>query len=403
MSVGSAVAELLSQRARNVDEVRGGGGGQEGIISFSGGFPDPGSLPLAGIAEATARTMATHGQWPLQYGSTFGYEGLLDFLAEKLARHQGVRATRDNLLLTAGASQALGLACDLLVDEGDTILAEAPTWQGAVYHFKRIGATVEGIPLDDDGVRVDLLERTLTELQQRGVKPKCFYSIPTFQNPTGVTTAPERRRRIVELAARYNFAIVEDDAYFDLRFTGEHLPTLYELDGQSGRQVLYLGTFSKILAAGMRLGWVVGDPDVIRRLAMLKVDGGNPFAAHIAHEYSKDGVLDARIDELIAIYRHRRDVILAELAERMPEEVSWTVPEGGFFVWLTLPEGRDAVRMLPQARRRGIDYLPGTAFFCNGGGRQYIRLAYSYVTDEETARGIQILSEVIQEDARHQG
>ena len=402
MTGGTAIADRLSQRARNVTDNRGLGGGREGMISFSFGYPDPAKLPLAGIAEATERAMRSHGQWPLQYGPTFGYEGLLDFLVEKLGRDQRIACGRENLLLTAGGSQALGLLCELLLDPGDTVLSEAPTWLGAVRIFKNLGVRVESVPLDDEGTRVDLLEQKLAELRRQGVTPKFLYVIPNFQNPAGVTTTLERRRRIVELAERHGLPILEDDAYFDLRFAGEHLPTLYSLDG--GRHVLYFGTFSKILAAGMRLGWIVGEPDLIGRLGVLKVDGGtSPFAAHVAYEYCKDGRLEERIEELIAAYRHRRDLMLGELDERMPEGVEWTVPQGGFFIWLTLPEGVDAVRMLPKARERGVDYSPGTAFFYDGTGRQNIRLAFSYVSDEEAARGIRILSELIREDGAARG
>ncbi len=401
MVAGTGVNDLLSQRARNVTGIHGGGG-REGVIFFSAGFPDPASLPYEGIAEATARAMRTHGQWPLQYGPAFGYEGLLDFLIGKLGRDQGIRCTRDNLLLTAGAGQALGLVCDLLLDPGDTILSEQPTWGGAIRDFQNAGVTVETVPLDGEGTRVDVLEEKLAALQRRGVGPKLLYTLPNFQNPVGVTTTLERRRRIVELAERYNLAILEDDAYFDLRFEGEQLPTLYELDG--GRRVFYVGTFSKILAAGMRLGWIVGEPGLIARLAGLKVDGStNPFAAHVAYEFCKDGTLEARVRELIANYRARRDLMLGELLERMPEGVSWSVPEGGFFIWLTLPEGLDAARMLLRARERGVEYLPGRACFFDGDGdgRRHIRLAFSYVSDEEAARGIGILSEVIGEELRH--
>lgn len=399
MSGGTAVEALLSQRARNANDSRVMGRVPEGTISFSGGFPDPTRLPFEEITEATARALRGHGQWPLQYGPTVGFEGLLDFLVEKLGHNQELVCTRQHLLLTAGGSQALALLCDLFLDPGDTILSEAPTWMGAVRAFQNYGVRVASIPLDDQGTRVDVLERTLEELRARGVTPKFFYVIPNFQNPAGLTTTLERRRRIVELTARYGVAILEDDAYFDLRFDGEKLPTLYTLaDGQG---VLYFGTFSKIVAAGMRLGWIVAEPALIARLAALKVDGStNPFAAHVAYEFCKDGRLEARIAELIASYRHRRDVMLGELEERMPEDVTWTTPEGGFFVWLTLPDTVDVTRLLPRARERGVDFSPGPIFFYDGEGRHNLRLSYSWVDDDEMARGIQILADLIHQDAR---
>lgn len=396
MSAATGVDGLLSQRGHNVGESRGLPGAREGVISFSGGFPDPARFPYTEIAEATARTMQTHGQWPLQYGPSMGYEGMLDFLVEKLGKHQGIQCSRENLLLTAGGSQALALLCDLFVDQGDTVLSEAPTWMGAGRIFRNVGAEVESVPLDGEGTRVDALEERLRDLKARGVTPKFFYIIPNFQNPSGVTTTLARRQRIVELAAEYNFAILEDDAYFDLRFAGEKLPTLYTLDG--GRRVFYFGTFSKILAAGMRLGWIVGDPAMIGRMGGLKAEGStNPFAAHVAFEYCKDGRLDARITDLIETYRRRRDLTLGELDERMPEDVTWTVPDGGFFVWVTLPEGVDVQRLLPKAREAGLEFSPGPIFYFDGSGRHQLRLSYSYVEEDQLARGVQLLADLIRE------
>lgn len=399
MSAVEEVQALLSERSRLAGTTGGMSLAREGSVFFSGGFPDPARLPFEDIAAATARAMGSHGQWPLQYGPTFGFEGMLDFLVKKLAAGQGIQCTREHLLLTAGGSQALGLLCDLLLDPGDTILSEAPTWMGAVRTFANYGVEVESVPVDELGTDVDVLAAKLESLRQRGVRPKFLYVIPNFQNPLGLTTTIARRRRVVELAREYGFAILEDDAYFDLRFEGEKLPTLYELDG--GERVLYFGTFSKIIAAGMRLGWIVGSPDLIARLGALKVDGStSPFAAHVAYEYCQDGRLERRVDELISTYRQRRDQLLGELEERMPEDVSWTRPEGGFFVWLTLPEGVDARRMLPKARELGVDYSPGPIFFYDGGGERYMRLSFSYVTPEEMSRGVSILSDLIREESR---
>lgn len=399
MGAGAGVQSLLSVRSRHAGATRGMMLAREGTVFFSGGFPDPSQLPYKDIAAATARVMDSHGQWPLQYGPTFGFEGMLDFLVAKLKKAQGITCDRENILLTAGGSQALGLLCDLLLDPGDTIVSEAPTWMGAVRTFANYGVQVESVPVDEQGTNVDVLEAKLAALRERGVQPKFLYVIPNFQNPLGLTTTLERRRRIVELAREYGLAILEDDAYFDLRFDGVKLPTLYELDG--GERVLYFGTFSKIIAAGMRLGWIVGNANLIARLGALKVDGStSPFAAHVAFEYCQEGRLDRRIDELIQTYRRRRDQLLGELEERMPEDVTWTRPEGGFFVWLTLPEGMDAQRLLPKAKERGVDYSPGSIFFYDGEGARNIRLSFSYVTDDEMRHGVGILSDLIREESR---
>ncbi len=391
----SAIEGLLSRRGRAASGARGG---ERAAISFSGGFPDPASQPRESIIEATARALRGGEEWPLQYGPTFGYDPLRDFLIEKLGRDQAIRCERDNLLLTAGGAQAFRFLCDLFLDPGDTVLSEAPTWLGAVKTLRTALATVEEIPLDEGGVRVDTLEQTLVGLRERGIRPKLFYTIPNFQNPFGATTRLERRRRIIELAEEFGFAIVEDDAYFDLRFAGEKLPTLYELDG--GRHVLYFGTFSKILAAGMRLGWIVGPPGLIGRLGALSDGSLSPFVSHVAYEACKGGALEERVGQLIALYQRRRDVMLGELEERMPEGVSWTVPDGGFFIWVTLPAGVDSVRLLEASRVRGVDFLPGTACFFNGSGRGFLRLAYSHAADEDVARGIGVLANLIAEGIR---
>ena len=401
MLATSIEKRLFSQRAYNIRDDSGKLNISKDLISFSLGMPDGEHMPSEAIGKAVARALQRHGSWPLQYGSPVGFEGLLDALVEKLYKGQGIECQRDNLLLTSGGSQALGLLCELFLDPGDVVLTEIPTYAWAIRTFKCLGAQIEGIPIDEDGLQVQALEQKLADLSRRRITPKLLYIIPNFHNPTGLTTTLQRRRRIIELAQRYQFMILEDDAYYDLRFAGEQLPTLYELAG--GQNIFYMGTFSKILSAGLRLGWIVGSPTAINHLALLKVDGcTSPFAAYTAYEYYQSGALDGRIQQLIGLYRHRCNILLSELAATMPEDIHWTVPAGGFYTWLTLPERNDALRMLPLARRAGIDYLPGTACFHDGSGQQHIRLAYSYVPEADMITGIQRLAQVIQQDASRQ-
>lgn len=371
--------------------------GSDASVRFdlSGGSPDPGSLPVQAVIAATTQALEADGQWALQYGEGPGYAGLVEQLLAKLRWDNGLDLRPEQVVLTAGASQAVGLLCTALIDPGDTIFAEEPTWSGAVRMFATHRANIIGIPMDENGLRLDVLADELADCRERRVQPKLIYTIPTFQNPTGVTLSLARRHELLRLAQEYGLIVVEDDAYFDLRFEGERLPTLYELAG--GSHVAYFGTFSKIVAAGMRIGWLVAEPALIERLSILKVDGGSPFSAYIAHEYCKDGVLEARIQELIDLYRHRRDLMLGELNERMPEGVTWRVPQGGFFIWLDLPEGLDSTRILAACRERGVEFLPGTACFFHGEGRRNIRLSFSYADDEQTVRGMQALCEVISE------
>ena len=388
--------ELFSEAAKRVPPGPPAGRGlSPDRISFSGGSPDPKSMPKKEMAAAAARAMEKNGEWALQYGEATGYRGLIEQLLTKLRRDNGVDVHPENVLITAGASQAIDLVCDALIDPGDVILTEAPTFLGALRLFNAHRATIVGIPMDDQGMQMDALEAKLAELKAAGVRPKFIYVIPTFQNPTGVTTPLDRRLRILELAKEYNVAVLEDDAYFDLRFSGERLPMMVTLD--TAGLVIYTGTFSKIIGAGLRLGWIIGPEPLIHKVSRLKPDGGtSPFASHIVAEYAPDN-LEEHVKELINVYRSRRDAMLGSLTEEMPPGIDWTEPEGGFFVWLTLPEGMDAVAIQPEAAAHGVDFMPGTVFFADGKGRRNIRLAYSFTDEETIRRGVKILAGILRE------
>jgi 2-aminoadipate transaminase len=393
----SRLAPLFSDQAKALSAGPPMGfSGPSDRINFTGGFPDPESLPAARIAAATARAMEKNGKWALQYGAAVGYAGLIDQLRTKLSRDNGVTAERENILITAGASQAIDLVCSAMLNPGDIVLSEEPTWMGAVRIFKAHNATCVGVPVDNEGMRLDILEARLAEFKAQGIQPKLIYVIPTFQNPTGVTTPLHRRLRLLELAKEYNVAIMEDDAYFDLRFSGERIPMLITLDDAG--LVIYTGTFSKIMSAGMRLGWVVGPALLIEKAAKLKADGGtSPFTSNVAAEYAASGELAEHIVDLVEIYRRRRDTMAEALKTEMPEGVEWTEPNGGFFMWLTLPEGCDSVAMLPEARAHGVEFLPGTGCFFDGSGRSNIRLSFSFSDEEAIRRGVKILAGIIRE------
>jgi 2-aminoadipate transaminase len=393
----SRLEPLFSDQAKALPAgAPGGFSGPSDRINFTGGFPDPESLPAARIAAATARAMEKNGKWALQYGAAVGYTGLIDQLRTKLSRDNGVAAERENVLITAGASQAIDLVCSAMLNPGDVVLSEEPTWMGAVRIFKAHNATCVGVPVDNEGMRLDILETRLREFKAKGIQPKLIYVIPTFQNPTGVTTPLHRRLRLLELAKEYNVAIMEDDAYFDLRFSGERIPMLITLDDAG--LVIYTGTFSKIMSAGMRLGWVVGPALLIEKAAKLKADGGtSPFTSNVAAEYAASGELAEHIVDLVDIYRRRRDTMAEALKTEMPEGVEWTEPNGGFFMWLTLPEGCDSVAMLPEARAHGVEFLPGTGCYFDGSGRSNIRLSFSFSDEEAIRRGVKILAGIIRE------
>jgi 2-aminoadipate transaminase len=367
-------------------------------ISFAFGFPDPASLPADEVSAATARALAARGQAALQYGDYAGYSGLIDALLEKLERDQEIRARRENILITAGGSQAIALLLDALVDWGDTIVSEMPTWLGAVQAFQNVGANVVSIPVSDDGIDLQELATAMERLDAQGVRPKLIYVIANFQNPTGGSISLAGRQALLDLARRAGAILVEDDAYFDLRYEGEQQPTIYSLD-RSGT-VVYMGTLSKTMGAGMRLGWLVGPPELIRRVAALKVDGATSvFGSHVAAEWLPSMLLP-HVARLRQVYQRRRDLMLDALDRHMPPGTTWTVPEGGFFIWVTLPKGVDTTRMRPQVRELGVEYLPGDSCFAENSETNQLRLSYSFVQDDRIDYGIRIIGEVASAELR---
>ena len=366
------------------------------VIPFTYGLPDEDSFPVDDLIAATETAMHSAGKAMLQYGHP---APLANFIISEFAREEGLELEPKNVLITAGSAQMLGLACRVFIEPGDVVLVEAPTFLGAVRTFRSYEADVIGVPLDENGVRTDVLAATIADIKAAGKTLKFFYTIPTFHNPTGTTLPLERRHEILRLADEHNFLVVEDDAYHGLVFEDDVPPTLLALDrqdGRDGRRVIYAGTFSKRLAAGMRLGYGVAHPEIIGRLGTLKDDGGtSPFSGYVAAEFAKDGRFGRHVADLNDIYRRKRDRVLAGLERYMPDGSRWTTPHGGFFVWLELPEGFDSVTMLPEAITQGVNYLPGPACFADARGRNCIRLAFSFVKLEQIDPGLRILGDLI--------
>ncbi|CAN5671247.1 PLP-dependent aminotransferase family protein [soil metagenome] len=364
------------------------------VAYLSGGLPDPRELPRDTVIEATATALEREGEWALQYGPSAGDPNLIEALLDKLRRDQGIIAGPENVLITAGASQAVALATRMLVDPGDIVISEAPTWTGAVRRFAVHGADVREIDVDADGANVGQLESTLKSLASDGRRASMLYILPNFQNPMGVTSRLERRQRIVDLARQYQTPIIEDDAYFDLRYDGEQVPTLYTL--ASGESVMYMGTYSKNMAAGIRLGWTIADQETIRRLIALKLEGGtSPFASQVAAEWTQNGTLQSHVAMLRSHYGRKRDVMLDALDRHMPHGVRWTRPEGGFFIWVTMPERVDSTELASTLAEAGVHISAGPGFYHSNRGHHEFRLSYSYPTDEEIEAGIQILGSQI--------
>jgi 2-aminoadipate transaminase len=314
----------------------------------------------------------------------------------------GIQVTPDNVLITSGSQQALDLIGKLLLNPGDQVLSEAPTFLGAIQAFTAYQADFITVPIDDDGMRVDLLEEALRS------GPKFLYVLPNFQNPGGVTLSLERRRRLVELASRYGVPIVEDDPYGQLRYEGHHLPPLVKVDAEyhgcaQGERafrggVLYLGTLSKTLAPGLRLGWVVAPVEVVEKLTQLKQGTDlhtSTFTQMVAHEVARGGFLDEHVRVIRKLYGDRRDAMLRALREHFPPGIRWTHPQGGLFLWVTLPPGLDSAKVLEEALEEKVAFVPGAPFFPRGGGAGTLRLNFSYCNPQKIEEGMRRLGSVL--------
>ncbi|HEX2515730.1 MAG TPA: PLP-dependent aminotransferase family protein [Chloroflexota bacterium] len=392
---------LLARRAAREAPAlfRAGAASPPGIIPLTYGFPDPGSFPIEELIETAAHMLRRQGRDALQYGPIAGPPPFVDLVLAKLGA-EGLRVSAQNLLVTVGGSQGIDLVTHLLVDPGDVVIVEAPTFIGALQTFRNAEADLQEVPLDDGGLDPDALEALLERLAREGRRAKLIYTIPTFHNPAGVTLTRERRERLVALAARHRVMVLEDDAYSELRYDGQPLPSLYSLDGEG--LVFQVRTFSKILAAGLRLGYLVAPAALMARLLVLKVDvGTSPFVGHLAAAFAgrEPGQLDrlaAHVERLIGIYRGRRDALLGALAEYAPPDVSWTHPVGGFFTWVTLPPGMDAGALLPRAAESGVSYIPGASYFARGDGTRHLRLAFSFLPPEDLVEGVRRLCRTIE-------
>jgi 2-aminoadipate transaminase len=364
-----------------------------GPYQFGGGRPDPLTFPYDDLAAAAARVLAEDGADALTYGDAQGYPPLRDLIARKYAHYENLTVDPAQIVVTNGSSDALRLACDALVDRGDTVLVEAPTFMGTLRTIIGHGADVVGVPLDDDGIIVEELEIIIGREKAAGKRVKLLYTIPTFQNPSGVTMPRARREALLALAAREGLIVLEDDAYGDLRVEGEFVPSLYALDDHG--IVVRTGTLSKILAAGLRCGWLLAQPAIVQAVLRVKYDGGtNPFVSRVATTYLADHIYP-HVDELIEAYRQRRDAMLEALEEHVGREdgARWSRPHGGFFIWLRLPDAVDPVKLAQASGARGVSYVAGPAFYADWQHRwpdadRYIRLAFSFSTPDEIRAGI---------------
>ena len=373
------------------------------VISLAGGLPDTSTFPASTFAAQMTRIAQESAAEALQYGPTEGFAETVDCLVQVMGA-EGMLPDPDDVIVTTGGQQAIDLICKTLVDPGDVVICEAPTYPGAVPVFCSYQADVVQIECDSEGMRIDELEKVLAELDGEGHRPKFVYSVPTFQNPAGVTLSLERRRRLVELARHREMLVVEDNPYGLLRYGGEPLPPLYQLDG--GDFVIYIGTLSKILSPGIRLGWAVAPPPVMEKIVLGKQATdlcSSTLTQRFVQEYFAEGRWQEYIDSLIEIYRGRRDTMLAALREHFPRQATWTEPEGGIFIWATLPEFIDTSDLLAKALREDVAFVPGQAAYVDGRGRNSMRLNFSGVNDDEIREGIKRIGKAIGEQVELYG
>jgi 2-aminoadipate transaminase len=374
---------------------------QPDIISFAGGLPAPDVFPVKEFKQACSTVLDEQGAKALQYSTTEGHLPLREMVARHTARY-AIEISPDHILITSGSQQALDFIGRLFINRGDRILVESPTYLGALQAWNAYGAEYMSVPMDEYGMLTDQLEAALR------VGVKFIYVLPNFQNPTGSTLSLERRHKLIQLADQYGVPIVEDDPYGQLRFEGDHIRPIIALDSDFHQRngdkysgnVIYMSTFSKILAPGIRLAWVIAPQEVIRKLVMAKQAADlhtATFNQIVAHQLGKDGFLDQHVKLIRSTYKERRDVMLETMTELFPSEVSWTHPAGGMFLWGILPEKLDAAEVLKTAIERKVAFVPGFAFHANGGGKNTMRLNFSFSNPETIREGISRLGLVLKE------
>lgn len=370
---------------------------QDDVISFAGGLPAPELFPVNEINEITRIVLEEAGTKALQYTTTEGYAPLREWIAERMNNRLGTSFDKDNILITHGSQQGLDLSGKVFLDEGDIVLCESPTYLAAISALKAYGCSFIEIPTDTDGMDMNVLEDVLNSTKNI----KLIYVIPTFQNPTGRTWSLERRRKLAELSAKYNIAVVEDNPYGELRFEGEHLPSVKSFD-EAGN-VLCTGSFSKIFCPGFRIGWMAGDKEIIRKYVLVKQGTDlqcNTIAQMTIAEYLKRYDIDKHIAKIIEVYRKRRDIAMKCMERYFPDTVKFTHPEGGLFTWIELPEGIPAREILEKCLEKKIAFVPGGSFFPNGNRENTLRINYSNMPEDRIEKGLQIMGEVVTEYIR---
>jgi len=367
------------------------------IISFAGGLPNPNSFPIDDLNTIIQTVMKNHGKNALQYGTTQGLTELRKSIAERAYKDGIEDITADNVIITNGSQQALDMVGKLFLNPGDTALVGLPTYLGGINAFKSYESNLTGIPLDKEGMRMDVLEETIKEMLSDDIIPKFIYVVPTFQNPAGVVMPEKRRKELIDLAHEYDLVIVEDDPYGKLSYDIDHVRPIKAFD-DDGR-VIYMSTFSKILSPGFRLAWTIASDELTRKMVICKQALDlctNTFTQYIANEFTRQGSLDLHILKINEMYKPKRDQMISAIEQYFPEGYTCNKPHGGMFAWVTLPEGIDTETMFLDAIKNKVAYVHGKAFHVDGGGERSMRLNFSYSSNDQIGEGIKRLATVIQ-------
>lgn len=372
-------------------------------ISFGGGLPDPKIFPYKAVEEASVRAIRERGSMALQYSPTEGEPFFKEQIVEYCQR-QGETVNIDEILVVSSSQQALDLLAKIFIDENDPVIVERPCYVGTLQAFSAFGADFHGVDMDQDGIKPDELEKTVTELISNNRKPKFVYIIPDFQNPSGINLSLERRKEVLEIASKYDLLIVEDSPYRELRFEGDLIPSLYTLDND--RRVIQMKTFSKVFSPGFRIGWVAAPKPIIEKLVMSKQGTDlctSAYTSLIAAYLMKDGMLEKQIEVSKKLYSKKAKIMLDALDEFMPkaDDLWWSKPDGGMFLWLHLPDYMDTVEMIDEAIELKVAYVIGTCFYTDGSGRNEMRLNYSYPTEEQIRLGVERISKLVKKRVRN--
>ncbi len=408
----------LSERARLAGAAYTGPGSGGDIpqvarppITFTGGIPDPRLLPLDEFAQASAEVLRDDGPGAMQYGGAQGFRGLREWLASHWSDLDRMALTPENYSLTNGSAHALENVCETFLNPGETVIVEGPSFPGSIRAIRAMGTKIVSVPVDEDGLVVDALAETLTDLDRQGQRAKMLYTIPNYHNPTGSTLSLDRRHRLLDLCERHDVLIVEDDAYGEIGFEDELPRSLSSL--AQGRGVIKIGTFSKIIATGLRVGWCQASQPVIDSLIATRFDMGiSPFVLRLIARYAAGGRLERHIEEIRKVYARKCDLMLNELRERCSNLATWSDPRGGFFLWMRLDDRVDPMAMAAAAQDEGVAYVGGRSFFADltageprrgwapAGDSHFVRLAYSYVAEEQIPEGIRRFARAMERAAR---